>query len=76
MKTHTREKPYICKYNNCMSSFTGKSNLKKHIKNVHGVLDKNMVDQLMHISYLDNGKYNDLKVVSFEMSYVNNVSGV
>jgi hypothetical protein len=35
MRTHTRERPYKCTISGCIASFTQKTNIKQHIKEVH-----------------------------------------
>jgi hypothetical protein len=67
MLSHSaKRKPFRCNYVGCICTFGNRSNLNKHIKNVHeGISNSN-------IGY----KAIQLKIVRFELSYVvNNVLG-
>ena len=43
MNVHTGARPYVCQVENCTSSFNHKSNLQRHIKDVHGNRQKYLI---------------------------------
>lgn len=54
MRVHTGEKPYSCHINDCSRAYMFKIDLKRHMRSIHGIIDKTFSCQICSKIFYEN----------------------